>query len=155
MTQAERRLYLINALLAERPSCRRQPIPQDAQGQKRLLRGLLNVRPPKAIAPEFLDVQDAYLREELAEGGITRVEELTPAAGGALPLAGRYYAPGLRRDRQRREQRPDGLLCAEPRLHRQLHPYLRGCPAAAGLRRTDGPAEARGADRTGEDHAGV
>ena len=82
MTQAERRLYLINALLAERPSCRRQPIPQDAQGQKRLLRGLLNVRPPKAIAPEFLDVQDAYLLEELAEGGITRVEELTPVAGG-------------------------------------------------------------------------
>ena len=82
MTQAERRLYLINALLAERPSCRRQPIPQDAPGQKRLLRGLLNVRPPKAIAPEFLDVQDAYLREELAEGGITRVEELTPVAGG-------------------------------------------------------------------------
>ena len=81
MTQAERRLYLINALLAEQPSCRRQPIPQDAQGQKRLLRGLLNVRPPKAIAPEFLDVQDAYLREALAEGGITRVEELTPAAG--------------------------------------------------------------------------
>ena len=81
MTQAERRLYLINALLAERPSCRRQPIPQDAQGQKRLLRGLLNVRPPKAIAPEFLTVQDAYLREELAKGGITRVEELTPAAG--------------------------------------------------------------------------
>ena len=81
MTQAERRLYLINALLAERPSCRRQPIPQDAQGQRRLLRGLMNVRPPKAVSQDFLDVQDAYLRGELAEGGITRVEELTPVEG--------------------------------------------------------------------------
>ena len=30
MNQAERRLFLIEKLLAERPSCRRQEIPKDA-----------------------------------------------------------------------------------------------------------------------------
>ena len=81
MTQAERRRFLIDALLAERPSCRKQDVPNDAQRQKILLRGLLNVRPPKAVSPEFLTVQDAYLRQELAEGGITRAEDLTPVDG--------------------------------------------------------------------------
>ena len=81
MTQAERRRFLIDALLAERPSCRRQPVPQDAQRQKILLRALRNVRPPKPVSPEFLTVQDAYLRQALAEDGITRAEDLTPVDG--------------------------------------------------------------------------
>lgn len=81
MTQAERRRFLIDALLAERPSCRKQDVPNDAQRQKILLRALMNVRPPKPVSPEFLTVQDAYLRQELAEDGITRAEDLTPVDG--------------------------------------------------------------------------
>ena len=81
MTQAERRRFLIDALLAERPSCRKQGVPNDAQRQKILLRGLLNVRPPKPVSSEFLTVQDAYLRQALAEDGITRAEDLTPVDG--------------------------------------------------------------------------
>ena len=81
MTQAERRRFLIDALLAERPSCRKQDVPNDAQRQKILLRALMNVRPPKPVSPEFLTVQDAYLRQALAEDGITRAEDLTPADG--------------------------------------------------------------------------
>lgn len=81
MTQAERRRFLIDALLAERPSCRKQDVPNDAQRQKILLRALMNVRPPKAVSPEFLTVQDAYLRQALAEDGITRAEDLTPVDG--------------------------------------------------------------------------
>ena len=81
MTQAERRRFLIDALLAERPSCRKQDVPNDAQRQKILLRALLNVRPPKPVSSEFLTVQDAYLRQALAEDGITRAEDLTPVDG--------------------------------------------------------------------------
>ena len=81
MTQAERRRFLIDALLAERPSCRKQDVPNDAQRQKILLRALMNVRPPKPVSSEFLTVQDAYLRQALAEDGITRVEDLTPVDG--------------------------------------------------------------------------
>ena len=81
MDQAERRTYLIEALLRERPSCRRQEIPRQAERQKVLLRGLMNVRAPRAVSDEFLQVQDAYLRHELAEAGITRADELTPVSG--------------------------------------------------------------------------
>ena len=48
--------------------------------QKQLLRALLNVRPPRDASPEFLQVQDEYLRAELAQKGVTVLESLTPAA---------------------------------------------------------------------------
>ena len=78
MNQEERRRYLIEELLRERPSCRRQEIPTDADRQKVLLRSLMNVRHPAAIGKEFLEVQDAYLQEELAAKKITRLSELPP-----------------------------------------------------------------------------
>ena len=78
MNQEERRRYLIEELLRERPSCRRQEIPTDADRQKVLLRSLMNVRHPAAISREFLEVQDAYLQEELAAKKITRLSELPP-----------------------------------------------------------------------------
>ena len=49
-------------------------------GQKQLLRALLNVRPPRDASPEFLQVQDEYLRAELAQKGVTVLESLTPVA---------------------------------------------------------------------------
>ena len=81
MNQAERRLFLIETLLWERPSCRRQEIPKDREQQKILLRGLLNVRAPKKISEEFLQVQDAYLQQELSDAGATCVEDLEPVSG--------------------------------------------------------------------------
>lgn len=82
MTQSERRLYLIQSLLAERPSCRRQEIPADSARQKILLRGLMNVRPPKACNPELLRVQNTYLKEETARKTITNLETLVPVYDG-------------------------------------------------------------------------
>ena len=79
MNQEERRRYLIEELLRERPSCRSQEIPADTEGQKVLLRGLMNVRHPAATSKEFLEVQDAYLQEELAGKKITRLSG--PALG--------------------------------------------------------------------------
>lgn len=87
MNQAERRQYLIRALLDEEPEYRGSGIPADAAGQKQLLRGLMNVRPPRAVPQRFLEVQDAYLREETARKGITELSTLTPLAvenGAAL-----------------------------------------------------------------------
>lgn len=80
MTQAERRRYLITRLLDERGGCV-PDIPADAAEQRRLLRGLMNVRPPAAADAEFLAVQDDYLRQRIAEDGITDVRELTPLSG--------------------------------------------------------------------------
>ena len=77
MNQVQRRRYLIEELLRERPSCRRQEIPADSERQKILLRGLMNVRPPAPISQKFLEVQDDYLQEELAAKKITRLSELS------------------------------------------------------------------------------
>ena len=82
MNQSERRAYLIRELLTEEPVYKRMAIPGDPQGQRKLLRALMNVRPPRPVSGEFLSVQDAYLREVIAEKGITRLSELTPVEDG-------------------------------------------------------------------------
>ena len=76
MTQAERRAYLIRMLLQERHE--RFVLPGDEEAQKRLLRALFNVREPGEASAEFLEVQDAYLREEILSRGITRDRDLVP-----------------------------------------------------------------------------
>ncbi|MCD8116195.1 MAG: protein-ADP-ribose hydrolase [Oscillospiraceae bacterium] len=82
MTQDERRNYLIRALLAEDTRYRNMEIPSDMQQQKQLLRALLNVRMPKPVSAEFLEIQDAYLQEETRRKGITDLSDLTPAQEG-------------------------------------------------------------------------
>ncbi|MCI7028691.1 MAG: protein-ADP-ribose hydrolase [Clostridiales bacterium] len=82
MNQNERRLFLIRSLLNERLEYRDWRIPQDVSDQKLLLRGLLNVRPAQVCNPEFLRVQDAYLRQATAEKGITDCSALSPVQPG-------------------------------------------------------------------------
>lgn len=78
MNQTEKRIFLIKALLRERPEYADVQIPADASGQKRLLRSLFNIRMPESVSEEFLQVQDEYLQEETARKGITLLEDLTP-----------------------------------------------------------------------------
>lgn len=82
MNQSEKRLFLIQSLLNERPSCQKQIIPADSERQKILLRGLMNVRRPVRIGADFLQVQDDYLQDETAAKGITDVADLTPVQPG-------------------------------------------------------------------------
>ncbi len=81
MTQAERRLFLIQRLLDENKQYRGMDIPAGAQEQKRLLRSLMNVRAPMAAEETFLAVQDDYLQRELAARGVVRVSDLRPLPG--------------------------------------------------------------------------
>ncbi len=77
MNQSERREYLIRALLAERPDGHSIEVPGDAEGQRALLRDLMNVRPPEPVPPDVLHAQDAYLEQRLTErGGATDAERL-------------------------------------------------------------------------------
>ena len=76
MTQRERLIFLIQALLAEREEYAGTVIPSDYNEQKRLLRGLMNVRPPQPITSEFLQIQNEYLQAEIASKGITELESL-------------------------------------------------------------------------------
>ena len=54
-------------------------IPEDSQGQKQLLRSLMNIRSPHPIGEEFLKVQDEYLSTEVRDKGIMD--------SGALPVS--------------------------------------------------------------------
>lgn len=57
-------------------------VPRDPADQRRLLRGLMNVRPPVPASEKFLEVQDAYLQERLAQRGVTKLKDLTPVKPG-------------------------------------------------------------------------
>lgn len=70
MTHTEKRRFLIQELLAELPQYRDMQIPSNEEEQKRLLRSLMNIRPPRPVSPDFLALQDAYLREEVKQKGI-------------------------------------------------------------------------------------
>ena len=82
MTQSERRQFLIRALISERPETLDGRVPQSAAEQERLLRGLMNVRAPGGCSPEFLRIQDEYLRTAIAERGVTDVRDLSPMQPG-------------------------------------------------------------------------
>ncbi len=79
MTHNEKLLYLTQELLSESSQYQGMAIPSDIGKQKRLLRTLMNIREPKPISKEFLEIQDQYLSEEVAEQGIVD--------GNALPAS--------------------------------------------------------------------
>lgn len=80
MTQAEKRSFLIEYLLSERKE--RITIPSDEYNQKRMLRSLFNIRMPKPVSDEFLQIQDEYLQEENRSKGITDIADLEPIQKG-------------------------------------------------------------------------
>jgi O-acetyl-ADP-ribose deacetylase (regulator of RNase III) len=78
MTHGEQRVWLIKYLLNERTDAADVEIPGDEQGQKDLLRGLMNIRMPDPISDKFLKIQDEYLTAENLSEGVVRIEDLTP-----------------------------------------------------------------------------
>lgn len=82
MTQAQRRLLLIQSLLKEKPAYRELSIPAEPESQRQLLRGLLNLRVPQHADADFLLTQDAYLQGETAAKVITDIADLTPIQPG-------------------------------------------------------------------------
>ena len=80
MNQQERCLWLIRALLDEMPQYRDTPIPALPNQRRRLLRSLMNVRPPMPASEDFLRVQDAYLKQMTLEKGIVDAASLPACA---------------------------------------------------------------------------
>lgn len=80
MTHEEQRVWLIKELQKEDNQLSNYPIPSDEQGQKDLLRGLMNIWMPKPLHKEFLAIQDEYLTEESRRKGITDLSDLYPLA---------------------------------------------------------------------------
>jgi len=78
MTHTEQRIWLIKELQRDESQLSDYPIPSDEQGQKDLLRGLMNIWVPKELSDEFLKIQDEYLTEENRRAGITDINDLEP-----------------------------------------------------------------------------
>ena len=79
MEYLERILKLNTMLLEEMPEYQSQAegFPQDLTSQRRLLRSLMNVRPPMPLKREFLAIQDDFLSAERDSKGVVN--------GAALP----------------------------------------------------------------------
>ena len=97
MTQEERLEFLIQYLIQESPEYRdvikrgrqNQPLsytPSEAPG---ILRSLMNLRPPYPVSEEFLDIQDAYLKEETRRRGIVELDTI-PTVRESLHSTHRY-----------------------------------------------------------------
>ena len=83
MNRNEMRRWLIHALLEEMPQYQYPVFPCSAERQWRLLRSLMNVRPPMPASEEFLRIQDTFLKDMTAEKGITDADSLPPYAGNS------------------------------------------------------------------------
>lgn len=82
MTQAERINYLIGYLINENDELKSIDIPGENAQRKGLLRSLMNIRPPRAVSKEFLEIQDAFLKEECMEKGVVSLSDLSPKQPG-------------------------------------------------------------------------
>ena len=83
MDTLEKLQYLNRILLEEMPEYRAQAaqFPQETAAQRRLLRSLMNVRPPMPLKAEFLQVQDEVLSAERAEKGTVEAAALPDVPG--------------------------------------------------------------------------
>ena len=82
MNRIEKISYLNSILLEEMPEYRAQAeaFPRETAAQRRLLRSLMNVRPPRPLKPEFLAVQDELLSFEREEKGVVDADSLPVTA---------------------------------------------------------------------------
>ena len=83
MERGEQVRWLVGRLLEELPDCRpwAARAPQEETAQRQLLRGLMNIRPPMPLAPDFLAVQDAMLSAEREERGVVDAMALPDCPG--------------------------------------------------------------------------
>ena len=82
MERMEKLQYLNQILLDEMPEYRAQAaqFPREDAAQRRLLRSLMNVRPPMPLKRDFLAVQDKLLSAEATEKGVVDGDTLPVSA---------------------------------------------------------------------------
>ena len=68
--------FLIQYLLKENREVNIDKLPTDITQKKNLYRSLCNIREPKPISKEYLEVENAYLQEELKKKDIIKVEDI-------------------------------------------------------------------------------
>lgn len=79
MDQEARLNYLIDYLLNENPRAKEKAEQYEANtaaGKLALFRGLCNIRPPKPVTEQFIQVQDTFLTQWNNERSLTSLEDL-------------------------------------------------------------------------------
>ena len=76
MTQDQRLTWLVEAFKADSRDYRDLETPKAAEGRRRVLRSLMNIRLPGALPPQVLDVQDAYLKGRAGEKGVVALKDI-------------------------------------------------------------------------------
>ena len=79
-TQEERLDYRVEEFKADSDEYRDLQIPCDVDGKKRILRSLMNIRMPKAMPDEVLEIQDDYLKARAEEKGIVGLPDIPTIA---------------------------------------------------------------------------
>lgn len=83
LNSLEQILFLNEQLLEDMPQYRAQArrVSSSKADQRRLLRSLMNLRPPHALSSDYVSVQDALLSREREEKGVVHIEDLSPVPG--------------------------------------------------------------------------
>lgn len=82
MSKTQKLQYLNHILLEEMPEYQEQAaqFPNEDPAQRRLLRSLMNVRPPRPLRQDFLVVQNELLSTEQKERGVVNADNLPASA---------------------------------------------------------------------------
>ena len=87
--EQEKRLdYLVQALCEDSDNYKDLEVAPSER--RRVMRSLMNIRPPKPISARFLEVQDAYLQAEAQQKGVVTLGDiptLKEAYGSSRPFA--------------------------------------------------------------------
>ena len=81
-TQDQRLDYLVEAFKADSVQYRDLPTPADAEGKRRILRSLMNIRMPERMDEAIIAVQNEYLRERIRENGIVAPADIPEVRDG-------------------------------------------------------------------------
>ena len=76
MTQNERLDYLVEEFKTDSVRYKDLTTPSDTEGKRQLLRSLMNIRMPKEMPEEVLNVQDEYLSGRAQEKGVVRLSDI-------------------------------------------------------------------------------
>ena len=80
MTQDERLSYLVEAFKQDSGEYRDLETPAETEGKRRLLRALMNIRPPRSAPDAMVEVQDAYLQARARERGVVTLGQIPTLA---------------------------------------------------------------------------
>ncbi len=70
--------YVLRTLLDERPEYADWQIPDSLPERQRMMRALLNIRPPHPVSEDLIKAQDRELQRQLADKGMVALSDIMP-----------------------------------------------------------------------------